>query len=462
MKNILFIEFWNVSPHIETAFELAKLNLDKGNTIYFIFGGNDTFYHEKLNFKLQDGVNINYLPEVKGAKLLEGKNFNFWNHFPLTKRTSIEEAMLFNINDINDLIALKYEEFEVGKYAYSSLIHRNGTAFIDVNLHWELLEQYIETGIAIYKKAFAFIKYWKINEVYVFNGRFCAPAAVAAAGKKAGIRVFYHERGANKNRYYLEDFIPHDVAKIAEAMNQNWEKAALENLESASKVAKEFFNNMRDRKETGWFSFTKNQILDSLPAIDGARKVVTYFATNDDEYEALLDIFPWKYWKNQFHALDDLIDICSEIKNIQLIIKLHPNLVNKSNIDRERWMSYEKFNVQIITPDSGIDTYALLDISDVVITSGSTVGIEAVFWGKPVILLGPSYYEHLGACMQPHSKHELFKFLSENEYAVDPEKALPFGYHYSTFGHLFQFYEPDNLFYGRFLGCNLLDSSDER
>ena len=461
MKNILFIEFWNISPHIETAFELAKLNVDKGNKIYFIFGGNDTFYDEKFNFKLQDGLGKNYSPEVRGANLLNSKNFNFWNRFPLTKKNTIEETTSFKINDINDLMALKYEEFEVGKYAYSSLIHRYGTAFIDVNLHWEILEQYIETGIAVYKQAFSFIKYWEIDEVYVFNGRFCAPAAVAAAGKKAGIRVLYHERGANKERYYLEEFIPHDVVKVADAMSCAWERALLENPEGSIKIANEFFNKMRDRQETGWLSFTKNQILNSLPVINKSSKVVTYFATNDDEYEALLDIFPWKYWKNQFHALDDLIGTCAEIQNIQLIIKLHPNLVSKSNEDKERWMRYERSNAYIIAPDAEFDTYALMEISDVVITSGSTIGIEAVFWGKPVILLGPSYYEHLGACMQPHTKDELFQLLSQDEYFADPIKALPFGYHYSTFGQLFQFYKPGDLFSGSFLGHNLLNGSEE-
>jgi hypothetical protein len=277
-----------------------------------------------------------------------------------------------------------------------------------------------------------------------------------AAAHKEDIKVLYHERGATKERYFLENFVPHDVAKVSKKMDSMWREAVEEDIELATQTSINFFHRVRNREELGWISFTKNQDKNLIPDLEKNKNLITYFATNDDEYETLRDIFPWSYWNDQFHALDDLVQACKENGNVQLIIKLHPNLINKSSRDILKWLSYEKLNVKIVRPEARVDTYALMEASDIVVTSGSTIGIEAAFWGKPVILMGPSYYGHLGACLQPKSSQELSEMLAKPQFQIHSNRALPFGYYYNEFGELFKYYEPDTLFSGKFLGKNLL------
>jgi hypothetical protein len=50
----------------------------------------------------------------------------------------------------------------------------------------------------------------------------------------------------------------------------------------------------------------------------------------------------------------------------------------------------------LIGPRDKHSSYQLLDQSDVVVTFGSTIGLEATFWGKPSILLGRSAWEDAG------------------------------------------------------------------
>jgi hypothetical protein len=90
------------------------------------------------------------------------------------------------------------------------------------------------------------------------------------------------------------------------------------------------------------------------------------------------------------------------------------------------------------------------------------VGIEAVFWGRPSITLGPSYYSELGVTLHPRSNAELKAMLSSNKLPVDRERTIPYGYYMATFGRKFQHYVPETLFKGKFMGVDLHGVTEKR
>ena len=65
----------------------------------------------------------------------------------------------------------------------------------------------------------------------------------------------------------------------------------------------------------------------------------------------------------------------------------------------------------VISPSEDINSYDLLDASDKVVIFGSTIGLEASYWGKPVILLGCSWYYYENVCYIPKSLNELNTLL---------------------------------------------------
>ena len=58
-------------------------------------------------------------------------------------------------------------------------------------------------------------------------------------------------------------------------------------------------------------------------------------------------------------------------------------------------------NIYVIKPASKISSYKLLMNADKVISYNSLMGIEAVYWGKPSILLGRRPYENLEVVYKP-------------------------------------------------------------
>ena len=68
-------------------------------------------------------------------------------------------------------------------------------------------------------------------------------------------------------------------------------------------------------------------------------------------------------------------------------------------------------DAQVIQPEEEFDSYALIESSDLVLTFGSTTGVEAVALGKPSLLLGESLYSGLKICLRLDKVEEIEEFL---------------------------------------------------
>jgi hypothetical protein len=91
-----------------------------------------------------------------------------------------------------------------------------------------------------------------------------------------------------------------------------------------------------------------------------------------------------------------LIDAFQDIEEIKLIIRVHPNILTKNRTDQMLWRNLNSNkNVLIIAPESRVDSYSLMNSSQGVLTYGSTMGVEAAYWGKPLGLLSRARYDEL-------------------------------------------------------------------
>jgi Capsule polysaccharide biosynthesis protein len=98
-----------------------------------------------------------------------------------------------------------------------------------------------------------------------------------------------------------------------------------------------------------------------------------------------------------------------------MFVRVHPRLASMTNAQTRFFQSIaHRFrNVEIIAPDSPIDSYALMDNCDLVLTYGSTMGVEALFANKPSILMGHAIYEDWGGVIKPSSHGDLIHMLKE-------------------------------------------------
>ena len=455
-KKILFVESWNCSPHLETSLELAKRHADDGDQVTYIFCGHDTPYKEGLSLHANETQWLTQLPEVKGIKLIGSKKINFSGRCKLPE-INIKFPSVFR--SLLELMSYKYKNFNVGYGVASSLISNTRNSEPNLDQLADQVKLMLSSSIKVYEFTLSLIEKIKPDIVYVLNGRFCNHRPVMEAAQHLGVDVLFHERGATKDLYSVTKKLPHDQDQTVNDINSHWSKS---NKCEAEIIAKNFFLNRFDYNSSQKSEHTILQKRDFLPNIDKSKKIISYFSSSDDEYASLGDVFKWTGWKNQICAVKNLISICKIDRGIHLFIRLHPHLRVRSYEDQQRWLSLTNeqiSNINIISFDSSVDTYSLIDASDVIITCGSTVGMEAVFKGKPTITIGPAYYSNLGATYKANNHIELYSLIINTELKGDSNKALPFGYYMSTFGTPFKFYNAISMNSGLFLGVNLQDKS---
>ena len=97
----------------------------------------------------------------------------------------------------------------------------------------------------------------------------------------------------------------------------------------------------------------------------------------------------------------------------------------------------EKYpNMTVIPGGSSLSTYALIDRADVVVVWGSTTGAEAVYHGKPVILLGGAVYRELGITYNPENEEELHRLLLQSVLPPkDRTNAIKMGFYTCNIFH---------------------------
>lgn len=103
-------------------------------------------------------------------------------------------------------------------------------------------------------------------------------------------------------------------------------------------------------------------------------------------------------------------------ENAELIIREHPLYVDKYSKDVYSFI--DKHNIKIESFNSLNDA---IKMANVVVVNNSTVGIEAIFKYKTVVVLGNAFYDHNDICLKLKNKSEL-KTILKNALKYSPDK----------------------------------------
>jgi outer membrane murein-binding lipoprotein Lpp len=196
--------------------------------------------------------------------------------------------------------------------------------------------------------------------------------------------------------------------------------------------------------DQGWFSFTSDQKDILPPGFDPNKKNVVIFNSSEWELLGLLDDYKLDLYASQSDALLQIAQDMQACQDVDVYLRVHPHLRGKLNPQTQfiaELLTGRFRNFHVISAESEISTYLLLAKSDVVITFGSTVGIEAAYHRKPSLLLGSSRYEDLQACYRPASHQEVLDYVLNDKFRLSQEelekrrrRALKFAFMYQAGG----------------------------
>ena len=272
-----------------------------------------------------------------------------------------------------------------------------------------LLQAAAQSYAWVFDQTLALISERALTSIVVYNGRFLHDRAAAAAGEAAGIKVLYFDTGGIDTDFDLTDNITHDWSDLQRRMLKMYEAWP---AELRDQVGRSWFEDRINHSAPDNALFVEAQT--SGKGIDPPQSdvVVVYFSSSGDEI-AELELDWSRFIGDQPKALQALADEVRKRPGWSLIVRSHPHKRMKPKQDVVEWLEA----VALAQPDlhidhhAPIDSYTLMRQADIVVTYGSTTGVEAAYAGKPVIVMGPSAYDELGCAVFAGDRDELARAL---------------------------------------------------
>ena len=274
------------------------------------------------------------------------------------------------------------------------------------------------------------------STLIVFNGRFLHDAAAAAAAQALGVRVLSFDYGGNESDYDVTVDATHDWSALQARMRNmyaHWDPG------ERDEIGSQWFIQRQQHQDSRNALFVESQTAGRGIDVPSDRRVVVFFSSSGDEI-AELDVDWSEYFHGQENALAAVAEICKENDEYFLVVRTHPHKRFKSRRDVADWHAAVERCIPDLHLDerSDVDSYTLMHQADVVVTYGSTTGVEAAFNRKPVIVMGPSAYDELNCAVRVRDKDELRRALE----FPDPGKwegAVSYGLMMSRRGFMNEF-----------------------
>jgi len=343
---------------------------------------------------------------------------------PIRRWAPVEPIHLPNTLNRKNIRAMQYRGADIGRAILQ--VHPDSETPVSDSHEWP------SRWVAVAAQSFAFVFDQvsqliirnSITSVIIYNGRFLHDRAAAAAAQQLSIPILSYDTGGSDTDFDLTIDETHDWSKLQSrmlTMYDTWDSETRNNIGSAW-----FTNRVRHLDEANQ-AYTDAQTVGLSIDVPAGKRLVVFFSSSGDEI-AELDLDWNEYFGTQDGALHSLSDECKKFPDIYLVVRTHPHKRRKPKLDVESWHE----TVKKVNPDlhldefSDVDSYALMRQADIVVTYGSTTGIEAAFANKPVIVMGPSAYDELGAAKRVTNAGQLHEALIAPQ-SGDPRGALAFG-----------------------------------
>ena len=329
----------------------------------------------------------------------------------------------------DSFLELKYENVYVGKIVYDHYVRHTGIASVE-NIHYKFY-YFLSQTLLVHNFSKKFFNEISIKEVVQTESQFipsciifqnsllnnCKVYSKIGMNNKISVRVFnnFKEVYINRHRYtkklFNEVFQNHREVAINEGnkiikgrFQGEIEYQADHNIEEKIDfLSKRIIN--KDKK----MHFTKKEICQKLNW-DVDTPIAMIFSAD------LTDgIFSnsWTIFKDNLTWLKSTLNAIKDFKNINWIIKPHPNdLKNKviTNTENEVNKLVKKYRNIALLPNN-FANFSLPDIISAAVSAQGSAGYEYPSFGIPTIICGESLSSGHGFSNEPKTEEEYYNLL---------------------------------------------------
>jgi len=323
-----------------------------------------------------------------------------------------------------EMIQASFKGTPLGEWVLSSVISYFRQYPPDLN-NWHVVSVYrgflysaaiVATGIWNYLEANA------VDSALLFNGRQSITRVALEIFRQRGIRVLTHERAEYQRGHINVRPNAHCMSPVPfENFWSMWGQVPLErrSLDAALKwlVQRRYGANL------AWIPFNKSSAsapsLKTSMGLNPDKRLWVLFTSSTDEVAG--DPLMQGPYESQSVWVRDVVQWVSSRDDVELVIKVHPNLGGNSYIGEatDELQIYKQLksslppNIRIVLPEDSVNAYSLAQEADVGLTFGSTIGLEMAMMGKPVLLASRAIYEYGSQILTVRSKESLRGILEK-------------------------------------------------
>jgi hypothetical protein len=365
---------------------------------------------ERLNRKIDRLV----IPTINGREITADIRVDHSAIPPLPR--TYEELRSYEVDEAKVGLAVLSSVSSLTTIQYPSSLDEFGSVLLPA---WRSAHLSLRVGQAVRELGY--------DRVIIFNGRHCYSRPFCDVLEQ-GSEVIRYEQGSAGNRYICNAGSVHHPEAL---------KSIIEAQPFDRDAGDAFFRaRLEKHSSTEVGLMTARQRTGQLPAGMQQGRAVAFFTSASDEMFAVTDDALYGRFATQNDIALALAGIC-HARGLQLVVRLHPHLRFKHAAWKREWdfAELDRRGVLVLAPEDAADSYAILRASNSVVTTGSTIGLEASYLGIPNAVVGTWLAGCLGASVVANTAAELAEFIAEPVLLPNAlEAALRFGSFYRTGG----------------------------
>jgi len=386
--NVAFFQFATSSIHFAASLEILNKECRSGSKTFYSLLGQATYFPSRMA-KMGETLLGKAPRQLKHLIFQADPNVTFndeieYDEIWVQKHIVAFTQQLNQISNISMLSSLQFDSIKPGAAIANEIITYSKDDEVNLSEYQKIVIFLLRSYLEVYSHTLISIRNNRISRVHIYNGRFLHERASWDAAKRLGCEVLIFETTHDRYQQRIEGF--HNRVNNQKVMKELWENSKLE-ISKKTNEASVWFKDMRSNVNPFMVKHPKKFISN--------KKYFVYFSNSDDEVVGF-----WDEWTqplgNQFDVVSKLIEIFSNQNTYDLVIRLHPNLLNKPPKIIKKWQSLKTDrNSVLIQSGEKISSYDLIDDCVGVINFGSTIGIEAAYYEKPVLVMADCKYDEL-------------------------------------------------------------------
>lgn len=286
----------------------------------------------------------------------------------------------------------------------------------------EEFREFVESA-AIVARAFSrLLERERPTAVVMVSALFFAESVMRAAALQRGIRVVSYDFPGRPGTVFISDDEPasfYDVRELWAARGSRTptddERARIE-ADIAARL---------DGSDALWAGFSTSARPSAASA--GATRLAVFTNVSWDTAVALRDVG----FTDMFDWLEHVVAWAARHPDIHVDVRAHPAETRVRGFESsDLAVDYlaERFpelpaNIHLHGPESDVDSYALIQDSTAVLVYTSTIGLEAVLLGRPVLVAADVHYRGKGFTYDVEGPEDLDRLLDRSaELALAPDQ----------------------------------------